>query len=165
MSRDNNFLERAFFLNSIMIKVFQIILLCFFGFISQSQTFQHASDVNAFTKTIDNAVSTKEYQTSFSGYSFTLTADTVKNSLLKAVVLDKRSKSTRTYYFRNDYLIKVTEKYEQPYDIESSHHFFLNTSYALAVDYEDDAQPDAKRQRLQNDAYKFLLHYRGISMK
>ncbi len=150
-----------------MKKAFQIILLCFFGFISQGQTLQHASDVNAIIKTIDNAVSTKQYQTSFSDYSFTLTADTVKNSLLKAVVLDKRSKSTRTYYFLNDYLIKVMEQYDQPNDIESSHHFFLDISYALVVDNKDNAQgdADAKRQRLQSDAYKFLLHYRRISMK
>src|SRR5688572_12375037 len=154
-----------------MKKAFQIIVLCFFGFISQGQPIQYASDVNAFTKTIDNAVSTKQYQTSFSNYTFTFIADSVKNSLLKTVVVDKRSKSTRTYYFRNDYLIKVMEKYDEPNDIKSSHHFFLDISYALAVEYKDSAQgeaaeaADAKRQRLQNDAYKFLLGYRRISMK
>jgi hypothetical protein len=89
----------------------------------------------------------------------------VTNSLLKAVVLDARSKSTRIYYFRNDYLIKVTEKFDQPNDIESSHHFFLESNYALAVEYKGDAQGDTKRQRLLNDAYKFLLYYRQISMK
>ena len=148
-----------------MIKAFQIILRCFFGFISQGQPFQYASEVNAITKTIDSSVSTKRYQTSSSNYSFTSTADTVKNSLLKALVLDKRSKSTRTYYFLNDYLIKVIEKYDEPNDIKSSHHFFLDLHYALAVDYKDDPQLDAKRQRLLNDAYKFLLYYRRISMK
>jgi hypothetical protein len=89
----------------------------------------------------------------------------VTNSLLKAVVLDKRSKSTRIYYFRNDYLIKVIEKFDQPNDIESSHSFFLDGDYSLVIDYKDDGQPDAKRQRFQNDAYKFLLYYRQISMK
>ena len=148
-----------------MKKVFQLILLCFFGLISQGQPVQYASDVNSIIKTIDSSVSSKQYQTSSSNYSFTLTADTVKNSLLKAVVLDKRSKSTRTYYFLNDYLIKVIEKFDQPNEIESSHHFFLDSSYALAIDYKGDAQPDAKRQRLQNDAYRFLLYYRRISMK
>jgi hypothetical protein len=148
-----------------MKKVVQAAFLCLFGFISQGQTVRYASDVAPIIKTIDNSVSTKQYQTFFSDYSLTLTADTVKNSLLKAVVLDKRSKSTRTYYFRNDYLIKVTEKYDQPTDVASSHHFFLDINYALAVDYKGEAQDDAKRQRLQNDAYKFLLHYRKISMK
>ena len=148
-----------------MKKTFQIMLFCFFGFISKSQTIQYASDAAPIIKTIDNSISTKQYQGSFSTYSFTLTADTVTNSLLKAVVLDKRSRSTRIYYFRNDYLIKVTEKFDQPYDIESSHSFFVDADYSLVVDYKDDGQPDAKRQRLQNDAYKFLLYYRRISIK
>jgi hypothetical protein len=165
MSRGNNFLGQTFFKKCIMKKTFQIILFCFFGFITKSQTIQYPSDVAPIIKTIDNSVSTKQYQTSFSNYSFTLTADTVTNSLLKAVVVDKRSKSTRIYYFRNDYLIKVTEKFDQPNDIESAHHFFVDNNYALVVDYKDDGQPDAKRQRLQNDAYKFLLYYRRINMK
>ena len=148
-----------------MKKALQVIVLCFFGFVSQGQPGQYVSEVNAITKTIDSSVSTKQYQTTFSDYTFTLIADTVRNSLLKTVVVDKRSKSTRTYYFRNDYLIKVMEKYDQPYEIVSSHYFFLNSNYTLAVDYKDDAQPDAKHQRLLNDAYKFLLCYRTISMK
>lgn len=67
--------------------------------------------------------------------------------------------------YRNDYLIKVTESFDQLNDIKSSHHFFLDVSYSLLDNYKDNTRQNAEQQRLQNDAYKFLLYYRRISIR
>jgi thymidylate kinase len=129
-----------------------------------AQPIRSASDAEPIVKQFDMALAVKQYQGSFGdSYSYILTADTVKKALLKAVVSDRHTKSTRTYYFHNEYLLKVVERFEQPSPINVSLRFFLDPDYALYVDYKDNTQKELlARQRLQNDAYKFLLQYQKM---
>jgi hypothetical protein len=143
---------------------FLFTLICL-SFLVQAQTIRYGSDARPIIEENDKTLTIKNYEGVLGdNFSFVLTADTLKKTLLKAVVQDGYSKSTRTYYFHNDYLLKVTERFHQPDTIAISHRFFLNPDYALSIDYKDPFQKEiVARQKLQNDAYKFLLHYRRLS--
>ena len=135
--------------------------------VSQAQPIRYASDAAPIIAQMDSTLTIKQYEGAFGdSYSYTFTADTIKRTLLKAVVQDKPSRSTRTYYFHNEYLVKVIERFEHAGEVSTSLHFFLQPDYALSVDYKDNFQKELiVRQRLQNDAYKFLLHYRKLSQQ
>lgn len=139
-----------------------IFITCICSLQLLSQPIRYASDAAPIIRQIEKATSVKQYEGVMGqSYTFLLMADTISKALLKVTVTDSRTKSSRTYYFHNDYLIKVTERFWQLNPISLKHHFFFNTDYALAINYIDEGQKEVLvRQRLLTDAYKFLLHYR-----
>ena len=143
---------------------FLFALVCC-SLLSRAQSIRFGSDAQPIVKQIESTTSVKHYNKTYdTTYNLVLTTDSVNNALLKATVQDNRSRSTRTYYFHNGYLIKVTERFERPSPISLTHHVFLDTDYYLMVNYKDDLQKEVLvRQRLLVDGYKFLLYYQQIS--
>lgn len=144
------------------------VFFIFFSYICSlqlpAQPIRYASEATSIIQQIEKVSSVKQYDGIFgSSYTFLLLADTISNKLLKAIVTDSRTGSSRTYYFRNDYLIKVTERFEKPNPTSLLHRFFFQFDYAFAIDYVDEGQKELlERQRLLADAYKLLLYYRQI---
>lgn len=138
-----------------------IFIICLCSLHLLAQPIRYASDATPIIEQINKAVSIKQYEGNLGpSYTFLLIADTVNLTLLKATVIDSQTHSTRTYYFHNNYLIKVTERFEPPSTVSLIHHFFFNTDYALAINYTDKEQKELLvRQRHLVDAYKFLLYY------
>ncbi|ANE50807.1 hypothetical protein [Flavisolibacter tropicus] len=142
--------------------IFQFIYLVCSQWL-QAQPIQFASDATPIIAQIEKTTSVKQYDRAFGQYTLILTADTISNTLLKASVHDSLTRSTRTYYFHNEYLVKLTEKFEPPSPVSVMHHFFFNTDYAIAIGYKNEEQKEVLvRQSLLTDAYRLLLYYRQI---